>query len=862
MPQTDKLPALPPLEAVLADQHDRWYHGDHVLAEEYFGRFPGLRADRQAAIELIYGEYSLRRALGREAAPDDFLGRFPEYAPELTRQFEVEQALGMDSLWNEDPPSTGTDSTGDPSAKTSSAAALVQSWLRRTDSTGSIRTSASAPELSHAELSRRLRRRLWLLEQSASWCASATSRSRLFDIQHTELDELPEQIGRFPIRRRLGAGGFGAVYEAFDPEHDETLALKTLRHPRPSAIEQFKREFRSLAQISHPNLALLHELFAEDGQWFFTMELLEGRTFLDHFRAQPPATRFTALRSSLRQLASGLGYLHATGKLHCDLKPSNVLVTAGDRVVILDFGLVADVQLPDDQEPAALPFGGTPAYMSLEQLLGLPLTPASDCFSVGVMLYEALTGRRPLQENDVGVPQVHTILELLEGTGPDWPPRLPDAVPADLARLCQDLLRLEPDKRPTTGDVTTLSGTSEEQSFPPPPPRPIGHDFIGRKTQLDELEDVVFSAQSDAPSTAVLLGVSGIGKSALLHEFCDRLEERGDVLVLRSRCRQRESVPFKSLDGLVDGLAAWLARQPRETLPGLGERELAALARAFPAFARSRLVDGETLKQVSAADPSQRQLIAFESFRQLLGAARAVGHVVLAIDDLQWDDVDSAALVGYVLGHPTPPGVTVVGACRSDEADESNLLARLRSPRSDWPHREIGVPPLSTEEAVQLSSGLLQQERISRAWPNYKRSFDAAHPISHICCRHLRARAALAALRTGPNDRRLLRVARRDARILEHEHRGWANPLGRLIQAAVAKRTGREKEAVGLLDTAIREFDEWEMHLYSAAARIRLGELIGGDNGRELIDAGTTFMTDQGVVAPEPMTQMLASGYD
>src|SRR5205814_4722448 len=103
---------------------------------------------------------------------------------------------------------------------------------------------------------------------------------------------------------------------------------------------------------------------------------------------------YGAVRAAFRQLGDGLGALHAAGKLHCDIKPSNVLVTAAGRVVILDFGLVAErSRLREDTEDVA----GTPAYMSPEQASGKALTEASDWFGAGVMLYEVLTGRRPFR---------------------------------------------------------------------------------------------------------------------------------------------------------------------------------------------------------------------------------------------------------------------------------------------------------------------------------------------------------------------------------------------------------------------------------------------------------------------------------
>src|SRR5687768_6793963 len=225
---------------------------------------------------------------------------------------------------------------------------------------------------------------------------------------------------RFHIRRRLGSGGMGVVYEALDRETDKVVALKTLTRAEASHISRFKNEFRSLADVSHPNLVSLYEFMADGQYWFFTMELVQGVNFLEYVRqgyhakevqsSKTPTLRKTSKNTSderladyeaetreldllkttypvtgsvetpeqtslskskldldrlnlaLRQLAEGLHGLHETGKLHRDIKPSNVLVTREGRVVILDFGLVAEVQGKELHDSITL--AGTPDYMS------------------------------------------------------------------------------------------------------------------------------------------------------------------------------------------------------------------------------------------------------------------------------------------------------------------------------------------------------------------------------------------------------------------------------------------------------------------------------------------------------------------
>jgi serine/threonine protein kinase len=150
--------------------------------------------------------------------------------------------------------------------------------------------------------------------------------------------------GRFEIVRRLGEGGMGVVYEAFDRARQHKVALKTLFRVDAAGIYRLKQEFRALSGVAHPNLVALYELFAEAELWFFTMELVDGRELVAALR-DGAAPGDGALRDAFAQLVHGVQAIHAAGKLHRDLKPSNVLLTADGRVVILDFGLVIDPEL-------------------------------------------------------------------------------------------------------------------------------------------------------------------------------------------------------------------------------------------------------------------------------------------------------------------------------------------------------------------------------------------------------------------------------------------------------------------------------------------------------------------------------------
>ncbi|HEY5933139.1 MAG TPA: protein kinase, partial [Kofleriaceae bacterium] len=364
--------------------------------------------------------------------------------------------------------------------------------------------------------------------------------------------------GRFEVRGMLGSGGAGVVYRVFDRQLGREIALKLLRQASGRDLFRFKREFRTLAEIVHPNLIALHELHAAGGDWYFTMELVEGVSFIDWTRPGkqrgPARTREDILAAAvdeqrlhgaLVQLVDALLALHKAGKLHRDLKPSNVLVTASGRLALLDFGLVAGVAEGDPDRLAV----GTPVYMSPEQAADQPLGEASDWYSVGAMLYEALTGRRPFEGTS------HAVMTRKQTETPVQPQKLVAELPAKLAALCTGLLAPRPAARPTGLQILDALGATPSpmtramtRSYPPTA-------FVGREAELAQL-GLAFRDARRAGVAVLVRGKSGIGKSTLVRRFVRGLGDT--VFAIEGRCFEREAVPFKMLDGVVDSLTAAL----------------------------------------------------------------------------------------------------------------------------------------------------------------------------------------------------------------------------------------------------------------------------------------------------------------
>ncbi|MEP6741522.1 MAG: protein kinase [bacterium] len=570
---------------------------------------------------------------------------------------------------------------------------------------------------------------------------------------------------RFRIRRRLGSGGMGVVYEAHDRETDQLVALKTLTRAEASHISRFKNEFRSLADVSHPNLAALYEFMVEGPYWFFTMELVKGVNFLEYVRPGYRAGRKQTSRTptllkgtqegsppelladyeaetrqldtisesdseqdspersadsllaksklnlgrldiALRQLAEGLHGLHETGKLHRDIKPSNVLVTNEGRVVILDFGLVAEVEGKELHDSVTL--AGTPDYMSPEQGAQLPISRASDWYSVGVMLYQALTGRLPFSG------KFFEVMMNKQNFDPPAPSEVVNSVSPDLNDLCVRLLRRKPEERPTGREVLRILGHGKTgplqrpiMSSPAPSKAPMAA-FVGRDRQLRQLSDAFSFTRRGHTATVYLHGSSGMGKTALARHFLDQLRtNEPEVVVLEGRCYQRESVPYKALDGVVDSLTKHLMSLPEVKAEALMPREVLALARLFPVMLQVDAVFNAPQREQQIPDPFTLRRKAFAALRELLARISDRQPLVLYIDDLQWSDADSTTLLEDLLRPPDSPPLLLLSSFRTEDLEAKSFLKTLLEKTGTDNCREVYVGALSKPESFEMLDNLL-----------------------------------------------------------------------------------------------------------------------------------------------------------
>jgi serine/threonine-protein kinase len=235
----------------------------------------------------------------------------------------------------------------------------------------------------------------------------------------------------------------GVVYEAFDPLIQRIVALKTIRPDQLAGgnaeeiLARFRREAQAAGRLSHPNIVAIHDCGEDAGVWYIAMELVHGRELKEYFEKNERFATADAVRI-LSQILAALGYSHRLGVVHRDIKPSNIFLLPDGTVKVADFGIAHIESSELTQVGTVL---GTPAYMSPEQILGLPVDGRSDLFSVGVILYQFLTGERPFTGN-----ATNTMRKVLE-EDPLPPSRFNVQIPGAMDAVVRKALAKKPEER-------------------------------------------------------------------------------------------------------------------------------------------------------------------------------------------------------------------------------------------------------------------------------------------------------------------------------------------------------------------------------------------------------------------------------
>jgi len=265
-----------------------------------------------------------------------------------------------------------------------------------------------------------------------------------------EKQQSPSYIlgNRYQIQQTLGTGGMSVVYLAKDLMLERPVALKVLRPDLTTNSDfsnKFRQEAKAAAILSHPNIVTVHDFGVDRGRLYIVMEYVPGLDLKTKIK-QNGKLPIKETLMLMTQACAGLGYAHRAGLVHCDVKPQNMIVTPEERLKITDFGISRALSTINPDEKSDVVWG-SPQYFSPEQAAGLAPSPASDVYSIGVILYEMLTGQLPFISDDT-----NELVRMHRDITPFPPQALEPSIPFELDRIIMKILSKEPSSRYRTAD--------------------------------------------------------------------------------------------------------------------------------------------------------------------------------------------------------------------------------------------------------------------------------------------------------------------------------------------------------------------------------------------------------------------------
>jgi serine/threonine-protein kinase len=280
------------------------------------------------------------------------------------------------------------------------------------------------------------------------WLRSCPSEQEVLALPNEPTAEVPAWLGQYELLEEIARGGIGRVYRARQHGLDRLVAVKVLRPEIACSLaarEQFCREARVMARLRHPHIMPVHDIGESNGVVYFSMDHMAGGSLADQVADRPPPG---FVLGWLEALAGAVEYAHRQGVVHCDLKPSNVLLDEAGHPVLSDFGMAHG---PGGEDPAVLRlFFGSPAYMAPEQFEATagPASPAVDIWALGVLLYELLAGRRPFVSD-----RLAGLVQLICTQEPAPLRELVPELPARLEAVCSRCLARDPADRYTSAQA-------------------------------------------------------------------------------------------------------------------------------------------------------------------------------------------------------------------------------------------------------------------------------------------------------------------------------------------------------------------------------------------------------------------------
>jgi len=511
-----------------------------------------------------------------------------------------------------------------------------------------------------------------------------------------ELGDLIEN--RYRILEMIGSGGMGSLYRVSDEARGgELIALKRVRVSAPEAeapkrVECFKREFQILTRLRHPNLVSVHDYgVTREGELYFTMEWIEGHDLDPAERPLEPAATVPVIVQVCRALA----YLHARGVIHGDLKPANVLRTAGAemQIKIVDFGLALELGAAEAQTDYY-----SLGYSAPEFKRRGPVDHRADLYSLGALWYALLVGEAPRFVPGSDVLVRLTLEDAL---------RAQDQIPLAVSGVITRLLATSPEKRYASAnavieEVNEVTGSSYAlETRETATSYALRGRFVGRESEMETLQEVWQEARLDEGKLVLVSGEAGVGKTRLVEEFVVQAELEG-ARVARGQCVESGGSAYRPWREIL----RVLVRYVEDTDECVLKREGPLLATLLPELQGRDYMAGS----VPPADlePHAAQLRLNAAIARVLRATARSRPTVVVIEDAQWADEATLELLDFLTRAGGQAGLIVCITHREDESGPAKLLSALSGDRV----RRIPLRHLAPETTTDLVCSMLGLEQL------------------------------------------------------------------------------------------------------------------------------------------------------
>ena len=522
--------------------------------------------------------------------------------------------------------------------------------------------------------------------------------------------------GRYAVKKFLGEGGKKKVYLAHDTLLDRDVAFALIKTEGLDDIgrDRITREAQAMGRLgAHPHIVSVFDLGDENSQPYIVTELMGGGDVEGLIEKapehRPPLERTLEIGI---QVCRGLEFAHSHGIVHRDLKPGNVWLTADGTAKLGDFGLA--VALDKSRLTQAGMMVGTVSYMPPEQAMGGEVTPLSDLYSLGAMLYEMVTGRPPF----VGGDSVAIITQHLN-TDPVSPSWHNPAVPSGLEALIRRLLEKDPASRRSSATEVRLAlehltrsteagtGTMPVPTEPQADQNPMyRRTFVGREPELRQLQAAYDGAVSGQGALAVVVGEPGIGKTSLTEQLATYATIRGGrTLVGHSYEEGSLSLPYLPF---VEAMRSYvLAREPEALRTDLGSG--AADVARIVSEVRERLHVEPAPANIADADEERYRL--FQSITAFLRNAATVQPLVIVLEDLHDADRGTLDLLVHLFRNLEGARLLLIGTYRDVEVDRSHPLSSvLAELRRGAAVARVLLRGLTADEVQRMMSQLSGQD--------------------------------------------------------------------------------------------------------------------------------------------------------